>query len=79
MAKSPPPLKIVNSTLIQSYSYDSEAYTLSVSFKDGTDVDYYNVMPPVVSSVFDSPGSVGSKFLKQVVKAGYRFVRTEPS
>ncbi len=68
---------VVKSTLIQAYSYDHQAQTLSVTFRDGTDVDYFNVPPPIMSKVFDTPGSVGSKFRKQIAH-NYRFVKAAP-
>lgn len=68
---------VLNSTLLQAYSYDPHAYTLSVVFKDGTAVEYYNVLPPAVSEVFDTPGSVGSKFRKQIAR-NYAFVKAAP-
>ena len=76
---APPKLtsRVLNSTLLQQYSYDAQAYTLHVTFKDGTDVDYFNVLPPVVSAVFDTPGSVGSKFRQQIAH-NYRFVKAAP-
>ena len=78
MASQKKTMTVLNSTLLQGYSYDPQAYTLSVTFKDGTDIDYVNVPPPVVSKVFDTPGSVGSKFVKHIAKAGYRFVKAQP-
>lgn len=66
---------IVKSTLIQAYSYDSESQTLSVIFKDGAEFDYQQVPPPVMSQVFDSPGSIGSKFRK-LIGHQYKFVKT---
>lgn len=59
-------LKPVQSSLLQAYSYDSDSLELTVIYKDGTQIKYKNVPPPVMSQVFDSPGSIGSKFLKLI-------------
>jgi len=58
--------KIVKSSLIQAYSYDPHEMTLSITFQDGTEIDYFKVPPPEMSKVFDTPGSVGSKFRKLI-------------
>ena len=67
--------KKVNSAIISSYEYDSAKYELTVTFKSGEAWTYKNVMPPVVSTVFDSPGSVGSKFLR-LIKKQYQSVKS---
>ena len=54
----------VKSSLLAGYSYDSQTQVLSVQFKDGSEKDYKDIDPPTMSKIFDSPGSVGSKFLK---------------
>lgn len=54
--------KVVKSSLLQAYSYDAETYKLTVTFNDGTEKVYKDVDPPTLSKVFDSPGSIGSKF-----------------
>ncbi len=66
---------VVNSTLIQAYSYDHETLTLSVTFKDGSEFDYQKVDPPTMSKVFDTPGSVGSKFRK-LIGHKYQYIKT---
>lgn len=66
--------KKVNSSIISSYEYDSQKYVLTVTFKTGNSWQYKNVMPPVVSQVFDSPGSIGSKF-KRLISKQYQSVR----
>lgn len=58
--------KPVNSSYIAAYEYDADKYTLTVLLKNGTELKYKDIKPPTISSVFDSPGSVGSKFLKQI-------------
>jgi hypothetical protein len=66
MANAPERQKIVKSSLIRAYSYDSQSLTLSVTFTDGSEFDYEKVDPPTMSKVFDSPGSVGGKFRKLI-------------
>lgn len=56
--------KPVKSSLVSAYSYNPDSYTLDVMFKDGTEMQYQNVMPPEMSHIFDSSGSIGSKLLK---------------
>ncbi len=67
--------KIVNSSSIQAYEYDAEAMTLSVTFKDGSEYDYQGVPPPVISKVFDSSGSIGSKF-KKYISHSFKYTKT---
>lgn len=67
------PSIIVNSSSIRSYSYDVSSQTLVVQFvgADGDDHVYSNVTPDVISKVFDSGGSVGSKFHKLIKQGGF--------
>ncbi len=58
--------KVVQSTSIQSYDYDDTKYTLTVTFKNGTEYTYKGVKPDVMSNVFDSSGSLGRKFYKLI-------------
>lgn len=63
----------VNSSIIQSYSYDPTKYVLTVTFKSKKTLktfDYYNVYPNTISQVFDGAGSVGSRFLR-IIKGKY--------
>ena len=64
-------LQPVKSSILAGYSYDPKSYILTVAFNNGSQHQYFNVFPPVVSAVFDQGGSVGSKLINQVVKAGY--------
>ncbi len=76
MKNDPKPKQtIVNSSLIQAYSYDHDNLTLSVTFRDGTEVDYFDVPPPVMSSVFDHSGSIGSNFIKRISRS-FKYVKT---
>lgn len=71
-----PKEQIVKSTLLQAYSYDAQNLTLSVSFRDGTNIDYFNVPPPVMSGVFDRPGSIGSRFMREIAGGKYKWTKT---
>ena len=61
-------LKPVKSSMINGYSYDSESLELTVQFKNGVEKTYKHVPPPTMSAVFDTPGSIGSKFHKLIGK-----------
>ncbi len=67
--------KIVKSSIIQAYEYDDRAYTLTVTFIDGSEWLYKGVTPDVMSGVFDRPGSVGSRFIKQIKNGRYQAVK----
>lgn len=75
MAPDKPAQRIVKSSLIQAYEYNAETQTLSVTFQDGAEFDYEKVDPPTMSKVFDSPGSVGSKFQKFISKR-FKYTKT---
>lgn len=60
----PKDLKPLKSSLLKAYSYDSQTLELHIVFANGKERTYKNIPPPVMSSVFDVPGSIGSKFLK---------------
>ena len=66
---SKPELKPLKSSLLSAYSYNSSDKTLDVVFQDGTEMTYKDVAPPIMSRVFDSPGSIGSKFLRLIAKS----------
>lgn len=66
--------KIVNSKSIRAYSYDAQTYKLSVTFADGAEYEYSNVMPDVMSQVFDSPRSIGSKF-RRLIAYKYKYTK----
>lgn len=70
-----PQQKVVKSSIIQAYEYDAQAYALTVTFKDGSEWLYKGVTPDVMSNVFDRPGSVGSKFIKQIKNGRYQSVK----
>ena len=57
---------IVKSSIIQSYEYDSYSQELTVTFKNGSSWLYKKVDPVLMSSVFDRPGSIGSRFLSMI-------------
>lgn len=75
MADQSPQQTPVKSSLIRAYSYDSHAQTLSVTFTDGSEFDYEKVDPPTMSKVFDSPGSIGSKFQK-LISRRFKYTKT---
>ena len=60
---------IVKSSIIQSYSYDDSKQELTVNFKNNSSWLYKKVQPSEMSSVFDRPGSIGSKFLSMIKKS----------
>ncbi len=67
-------LEPVNSSLIAAYGYDSTNYVLLVRFKSEKANrlhQYSPVYPPTVSEVFDTPGSIGSKFIKQIQRGPF--------
>jgi hypothetical protein len=63
------PQTLVSSTSVIGYSYDDKAYQLVVWYKGKKPsvYRYLMVLPPVVSSIFDSGGSIGLK-LRDAVK-----------
>lgn len=65
--------RIVKSSFLQAYTYDAQNLKLSVTFRDGTNIDYFDVPPPVMSSVFDRPGSIGSNFIRNIVKGKFKW------
>lgn len=68
--------KVTNSSLIQSYTYDQESKTLSIVYKsNGAQWDYKGVPPSVVDSVFNSSGSIGTKF-HSLIKRQYKATLT---
>ena len=71
-----PKEKIVKSSLLTAYTYDATAYTLDVTFKDGAEWRYTGVTPDVMSSVFDGPKSIGSQFVRHIVRGNYKGVKT---
>jgi hypothetical protein len=60
---------IVKSSIIQAYSYDSNNQELTVTYTNGASWLYKKVDPVLVSTVFDRPGSIGSKFLSMIKKS----------
>lgn len=61
-------LQPIKSGIIRAWSYDSANQTLSVSFMSDQDTThlYSPVSPDLMASVFQSGGSVGSKFIKLI-------------
>lgn len=59
---------VKGSSSVVGYSYDAQTYELIVWFHGGVAYQYSNVMPPEMSQVFDSPGSVGAKLRRLIVK-----------
>jgi hypothetical protein len=57
---------IVKSSIIQAYGYDATKQELTVTFTSGVSWLYKKVDPVLMSTVFDRPGSVGSKFLSMI-------------
>jgi hypothetical protein len=60
---------IVKSSIIQSYSYDSDKQELTVNFKNNSSWLYKKVDPVLMSNTFDKPGSIGSRFLSMIKKS----------
>jgi hypothetical protein len=60
---------IVKSSIIQSYQYDSDKQELTVNFINNSSWLYKKVDPVLMSSVFDRPGSIGSKFLSMIKRS----------
>ncbi len=62
------PTVLVNSSSIIGYTYDSNEYKLTVYYKGKSKSvrEYSDVMPPMVSKIFDSAGSIGSKAYKNL-------------
>ena len=69
-------LKPIKSSLIQAYSYNEKTLDLDIVFKDGVERTYHKVNPDTMSLVFDSSGSIGSKFHKLIGK-GHKWSQTE--
>lgn len=67
-----PKENILKSSLLSSYSFDDSTLDLSVTFSDGSSWLYRKVEPSVVSKVFDSPGSIGSKFIRLIKHGRYQ-------
>ena len=63
--------KPVKSSTLAGYSYDDKAYVLTVAFNNGKVFQYLNVFPNVMSEVFDSGPSIGSKFHRLIKNGGY--------
>jgi hypothetical protein len=63
--------KIVKSSILQSYQYDSNTQELTVTYHNGASWKYAKVDPVTMSTVFDKPGSIGSKFLS-MIKRGHQ-------
>ena len=57
---------IVKSSILQAYTYDSTKQELTVTFTSGSTWLYKKVDPVLMSTVFDRPGSIGSKFLSMI-------------
>lgn len=57
------PQNLINSKSIVGYSYDANAYVLDVFYQGRKQsiYRYFMVYPPVMSQIFDSSGSMGSK------------------
>lgn len=54
-----------SSSNIESFSFDPETDTLTVSFRSGDEYDYFNV-PPSVYRAFQSAGSAGQFFIRSI-------------
>jgi hypothetical protein len=61
--------KIVKSSIIQAYEYDSSKQELLVTFKNNSTWKYTKVSPVEMSEVFDRPGSIGSRFLSKIKRS----------
>lgn len=64
---------VVNSGSINCYDYDSDKRVLTVTFKpSGSQYEYKNVTPSIVSAVFETGGSIGSKFYSLIKHGGFQ-------
>lgn len=60
-------IKVSNSSLIDSFEYDSQTQTLTITYKGQSDEWTYSpVSQSQYDQVFNSSGSIGSKFIKQI-------------
>jgi hypothetical protein len=62
----------IKSSLLDTYTYNNQTLELEVTFKSGDSWVYKNVDPGTISKVFDSPGSIGSKFVKLIKHGKYQ-------
>ena len=70
--------KLVSSSTLQSYDYDDKTYTLTVTYKsNGHKWNYFLVYPNLIAQIFESGGSIGSKFHSMIKSQGYRAVRIQ--
>lgn len=69
-------LKPVKSSMIKAYQYDSNTKLLSVVFSNGTEKEYKDVPPDVMSKVFDTAQSIGGAFHKFIAK---RYKGSDPT
>ncbi len=62
------PSTLVNSSAIIGYTYDAEGYELTVYYKGKSQAVrvFKDIMPPEVSDIFDSGGSIGKKAIKML-------------
>ena len=67
--------KIVNSSIIQSYTYNPDTQTVDIVFKSdtGNTWQYAKVTQSLIDQVFNSSGSVGSKFIR-LIKNGHKAI-----
>lgn len=63
-----PKILITNSSSVAGYSYDAQAYVLTVFYKGkGSAVyQFFNCYPGVVSQIFDQPNKIGKELKEQV-------------
>lgn len=67
---------IVKSSIIQAYSYDATKQELTVTYTNGASWLYKKVDPVLMSTVFDKPGSIGSRVLS-MVKRGHEAIELD--
>lgn len=67
---------VVNSSTVLTYDYDSESHVLHIKYKmNGSEWDYHNITQSTVDAVFNSGGSVGSKFHHLIKRGQYKSIQ----
>lgn len=65
------------SSIIDSYEYDAQSETFTVTFTTGITYIFHQVPPAVVKKVTEEGKSLGSLFYKHIRKHGYEFTKLE--
>lgn len=64
---------VVRSSLVSSYEYDAQSQMLSITLKTNGVTYQAKVPPPVMSSTFDKPGSVGARVYSLLRNKDYQW------